>query len=769
MGLFEKLMNWTVTEWVGVLGVFIAFLSLVIAFLGLFRNRDLGAFSQWAYRRLLWLDSDTDYRPFRKEELEHIQNAATRRFYEAQSRVLAKGHTLPPSLTDSHLNLYVRRAIEEAEFQKFKGVSLRVKHFLHNVAVLFLAIAFVTGLSLLGLGVSWLLNPGMPDIQALIFSREIMEIGVFLLIAVICGSAFAGMSMLNSGRKFSPVQSSIYNVPLENRHFVGRRTNIHMLARAFRRGQTPCLLHGLGGVGKTEVALQFVYIYARQFQHIFWCDVSIGMVPGLAQCLERLIRSTDPWRTLPDTYTSAQEMLHWFSTNKDWLLVLDNADEPQMIYPYLGRLKDGRVIITSRARDSDSRNIPRSIELLPFTKKESRSFLQRRTGDALDSTERECADRLALELGYLPLALEQAAAHVETSKSKFSHYLTAYVNLRAEVFPEFADDAPESQQRKNVRTTWEMNFRAIVENAPACMDLLRIGALTSAYRIPEELIVAGSRRLGPLIADFLDGITQNPLLLDDLLAPALSHSLITRDPADNSFSMHPLVQEVLIAKMKKTGELNLWLERLIGLITSLYDQHMSTILANMPIFVGSIEYGNEIFRVTTPSLETHAARALLLASGTDVSMDLRRDLFIHLEKYLHQAFDAAEFQKLYEQYALREDGMSNEELAIQAIKLNNYALGARERGDIQSAISRYKDALEIFDKRLPEKIAEAATTRHNLGLAYALDGRFDEAIESIEGSLRPLEFSSDLRAAHASLIARIRRDLEKVLNERARK
>jgi tetratricopeptide (TPR) repeat protein len=229
------------------------------------------------------------------------------------------------------------------------------------------------------------------------------------------------------------------DIPIRNRNFTGREDLLTRLGRVLNVGTpTPVLqsiphgvsvqgtsvlpptLKGLGGVGKTQLVIEYVHRHIDQYDLIWWipAEQTATVLASLTQLAERL--------ELPaagDQKETARTVLNWLAgSDREWLLVYDNAenrDDIVQLLPSTG----GHVIVTTR--NEEWSNVGVAIEVDVFLREESVQLLTKRTGDQRDSaaiTPKE-ADELAERLGDLPLALEQAAAWYLATGMPISEYI----------------------------------------------------------------------------------------------------------------------------------------------------------------------------------------------------------------------------------------------------------------------------------------------------------------------------------------------------------
>jgi hypothetical protein len=214
----------------------------------------------------------------------------------------------------------------------------------------------------------------------------------------------------------------IWNVPpLRHPHFTGREELLDELHRKLAHGRL--VLTGMGGVGKTQVALEYAYHHAHEFDLVWWlrAEEPTTLQADYAALAEPLgLPEAQESELAVVTYAVRREL----SRRPDrWLLVFDNATEPKEVLPLLAE-GNGHVLITSR---HPSWPLFASVSVAPLTRAASTALLLSETAQQ----DRIAADALAGELGDLPLALEQAAAYVRQSRVTLGEYLELFRARRA--------------------------------------------------------------------------------------------------------------------------------------------------------------------------------------------------------------------------------------------------------------------------------------------------------------------------------------------------
>jgi hypothetical protein len=355
----------------------------------------------------------------------------------------------------------------------------------------------------------------------------------------------------------------IENVPYaHNPYFTGRETILQDLHEALSRDSATALtqgyaISGLGGIGKTQTAVEYTYRYRAEYRFIFWirADTEVALQAGCVE-IAKLLELPEQDATNPAE--TVQAVKHWLEHMGEWLLVFDNADAPELLKAYYPRNPRGHVLLTSRAPLFDTLGIARPLALEQMQPYEALSFLYKRTDRAQsDLAEQQAAAQLAAELG-LPLALEQAAAYIAAKTARIQDYLVSYrrqhLALLNKAQPR-TGDYPES-----VASTWALNFQE-VEKAPVAADILWVSAFLSPEGIPLELLTEGASQLGPVLADAFTTF-EDPLALNEALEPLTRYSLIRRNVDAQTYSIHRMVQEVVKGQMGVARQAE-WAERVV--------------------------------------------------------------------------------------------------------------------------------------------------------------------------------------------------------------
>ena len=314
------------------------------------------------------------------------------------------------------------------------------------------------------------------------------------------------------------------------------------------------VLCGLGGAGKTSVAVEYAHRHlaevrvAWQFATEDATVLSAGFAGLAAQLGERGLADTR------DPVASAHAVLA--GSAAPWLVIFDNAADLASVAAFLPPAGPGRVLITSQNAAWPGQ----VLDVRMLDQDAAAGFLASRSGDP----DRQAARVLARELGGLPLALEQAAAYVQASGGTLAGYLASFRKRRADLL----DRGEPTGYRQTVATTWRLAFENLQQAAPGAAGLLRLLAFCAPEAIPLRLLLRPrpglAEQSAPEVAPVLVPLLEDELAAGDAIGALRRYSLIT-PAADGLVSVHRLVQAVTADQMPtelprvfRTGNLRLF-------------------------------------------------------------------------------------------------------------------------------------------------------------------------------------------------------------------
>jgi len=331
----------------------------------------------------------------------------------------------------------------------------------------------------------------------------------------------------------------IWNVPVRNPSFTGRLEMLsrlrHQLGGDSATVILPVALHGLGGVGKTQLALEFAHRFKAAYDLVWWVDAEqLELIDvSLAALAERMDLSRTG--SVPEDARAAREALRRGQPHERWLLVFDNADEPDDLVPYLPDPgAGGHLLITSRNQDWSRIVSPLQVDV--FARAES---VERLTS-CVEGLGVKDADTIAELVGDLPLAVDSAAAWLASTGTPVDQYLGSLASQTTRVL---SLDQPRGYALP-VAAVWSLSISRLREHEPAAAQLLELTAFMSPDGIATDLLFSDEainalRRCDQSVTDSL--AVGN--LVREIVRLSLMH------PNAGQLRVHRLVQDAVQAQM----------------------------------------------------------------------------------------------------------------------------------------------------------------------------------------------------------------------------
>ncbi|GAB1821232.1 FxSxx-COOH system tetratricopeptide repeat protein [Herbidospora sp. RD11066] len=326
------------------------------------------------------------------------------------------------------------------------------------------------------------------------------------------------------------------NVPQRLANFTGRTELLDQLRKHLTEQNDAVVLHalqGTGGVGKTQLAIEYIYRHARDYQVIWWvpCEQQPLMRSALAALAPRLEITGLPPDKLDDAINAVRDALRRGRPYDRWLLVFDNADQPEDLREVIPH-GSGHVLVTSR--NNRWVQYAKALEVDVFLPEESLEFLRRRV-PGLTATE---ADMLAGELGHLPLALEQAGALMFETAMTVDIYLDRLKEEASKVLAQGTVlDYPVP-----MAAAWSISLERVRRQMPSAMSLLHRIAYFGPEPISLDLINAGRHVLGP--SNLRDTI-RDPYKMSDVVREIGRYALARLDNLRRTLQMHRIIQTLI--------------------------------------------------------------------------------------------------------------------------------------------------------------------------------------------------------------------------------
>jgi tetratricopeptide (TPR) repeat protein len=504
----------------------------------------------------------------------------------------------------------------------------------------------------------------------------------------------------------------VWNVPYpRNSFFIGRDEILTRLRTQLQTGQATALsqpqaIIGLGGIGKTQIAVEYAYRFQQDFQVVLWAR---------AESTETLTSSYVTIATLlnlPEYEAQEQEITiravkTWLQTHSGWLLILDNADDLTLVPAFLPPVLGGHLLLTTRAFTVG--HLASRLEVTTLSDEQGALFLLRRASlmapdaslERVSPKSRDLAIQMSQELGGLPLALDQAGAYLEASGTPLATYQQIYQRHRKDLLAERR--AQGADHPEPVASTWSLSFARVEETNPAAADLLRLGAYLAPDAIPDEILTQGAAHLGAMLGP----VAADAFLLGQAIEALRAYSLIGRDPSLQTLSVHRLVQAVVRDALDAAGR-QTWVERAIRAVHIALPpvEH-----ANWPQWERLVSHAQACAAWMEPQ-EIHLQEAAEVLQQTGWYLT-ERARYSEAEPLLERAYQMSE----------QEQGAAHLDTARYASTLASLY---RAQSKYEQAEPLFVRALAIYEQQLGPLHPDTATSLNNLAILYGMQGKYEQ-------------------------------------------
>jgi tetratricopeptide (TPR) repeat protein len=560
-------------------------------------------------------------------------------------------------------------------------------------------------------------------------------------------------------------QPLLWHIPYRrNPFFTSREDTLAILHKNFTTNQSSDIsiqaLTGLGGIGKTQIAIEYAYRHQQDYQTVFWLGSASREILR-AELLYFADSLSIPEKERIDEAHLFEAIKRWLERHADWLLLLDNLEDLSLVNLFTPARCYGRGHILLTACVQATGALALSIPVTSLTVKESADFLLHRAKiiapqvpqDEASIPDKDSARAIAQALDGYPLALDQAGAYIEETQRPLGDYLAFYHQRRVDLLKrrgEFPDCHP-----KSVSATLSLAFEQVARKHQAAMELLRLFAFLHPDAIPEKMIAQGMVEL----SDSLQALVRDPLAFDSTIALLRRFSLIRHYTDTTALSMHRVVQAVLRDALLPEEQCN-WAMTVVRLVNRAFPDGRYSTWAACQRYLPQAQHCTEL--VMEFHLELAEASELLHHLGTycyecadyrDAERYFTHAIALREKTVGAEHFDTAQSlyalallysklgryqqaEQLYQRTLIVCEQLFGPDHVEVAHRLNGLAFVSRRQGKYDQAEALYQRVLAINEQTIGFEHIDTATTFNNLALLYHEQGKYALAESLYLRSLR---------------------------------
>jgi tetratricopeptide (TPR) repeat protein len=501
----------------------------------------------------------------------------------------------------------------------------------------------------------------------------------------------------------------IRNIPhRKNRNFTGRDQLLSDLHSALTSGKSAAVtqvIGGLGGVGKTQLAIEYFYRYASDYSLVWWVRAETAATAD-SDYAKLAVKLNLPEKALADQPKIVEAVREWLEQHPDWLLILDNVESAPDCDRFRPRSNAGHILITSRNQNWADAEVLLIHEL---PRPEAIAFLKKRSG----RQDANAAENLCEAVGDLPLALDQAGAYIRSNGITIAEYLS--------LFQKYSQDLLEP-----IAVTWRVSFEKLQNENPAALDLLYLIAYLAPDNIPRDL---------------LQSTAKTPIEFNNAVESLRDYSLI--ETGEGMISVHRLVQKVIRDRLFAQGKHKGWVEMAVGLVSVAFPSQSGN-FSNWP---------------ACSLLLAHALAVADHAEKLGVALENAQYLLNQSGLYLWKRAQFDEAEVMYRR-ALRiaEELLAPEDAEIGQI-VCNIGEALQGKGDLDGALQFAERALRIHEKANGPDHLDVAIDANSIGGILKDKGDLEKALQYAKRALdigeRTLGPEHDQVAKYANNIGQI--------------
>ncbi|KJZ69480.1 hypothetical protein HIM_11122 [Hirsutella minnesotensis 3608] len=522
-------------------------------------------------------------------------------------------------------------------------------------------------------------------------------------------------------RQHAQVDIPQHSIPFsKNCQFVGRSEILKTVREKLfgDHGHRRIALVGLGGVGKTQVALHIAHWTKENKSHwsVFWMSAfsRASFERASLELVEELgiegVENGDPKQLLRRYLRS--------SKSGNWLLIVDNADDEEVvfgidgkedgIYDYLPQTDRGRILSTTRSRQiAVDIAGPEVVDVSQMSENEARELL----GKGLTNKTLLRDDKSVVELldflAYLPLAINQAAAYLNKTTNMVVEYLRLLRNTEQDLVEllatEFRDVTRYPRAPNAVATTWIISFKQIQKDKDAA-NLLFFMSYTEPRAIPRSMLPgAGSEQRTTRAIGILCGYS----------------FLSSAGPSCHDFQYRANGQVKEAVAM---------LEHVVAVRERTLSEEHPSRLASQHVLASAYEANGQVKEAVEMLGHVVAVHGRTLSEEHPDRLASQHEL----ARAYQANGQVKEAVELLEHVVTVRERTLSEEHPDRLASQHELASAYEANGQVKKAVGMLEHVVAVRERTLSKEHPDQLASQHELAIAYRANGQVKEAVAMLE-------------------------------------